>query len=309
MSADVVVRPYVPEDLPEILELMRLSLGETDILQRTPELFRWKHESNPFGPSIVFLATVDGRIVGLRTFMRWRLVREEGSVIECCRPVDTATHPDFQRRGIFSTLTTAAVEHARESGIHLIFNTPNERSRPGYLKLGWREVGGVPVLARVRPIRWLTRGEGPPRTSGTVDPRELEPRPRRGLHTPQSEQYLRWRFCEHPTVAYRAVAGRRGATVVRPDRRWGRLGVAVSDVFGPEPASAMRDAWRRMPGAYMVASFPRHTRERGAARRSGLLPVPWLRALTLVARPLVDLDFDVTDPDRWQLSLSDLELL
>ena len=46
-----------------------------------------------------------------------------------------------------------------------------------------------------------------------------------------------------------------------------------------------------------------------AAFRSGLVPIPGIHALTLVARPLTDLGFDVTSLDNWQLSLSDLELL
>jgi hypothetical protein len=48
-----------------------------------------------------------------------------------------------------------------------------------------------------------------------------------------------------------------------------------------------------------------------AALRSGLIPIPGIRALTLVARPIddIDIDIDVMSIDSWQLSLSDLELL
>src|SRR5207245_291635 len=37
-------------------------------------------------------------------------------------------------------------------GVELVFNTPNRQSLPGYLKMGWREVGRLP--AAVRPTRW-----------------------------------------------------------------------------------------------------------------------------------------------------------
>ena len=33
-----------------------------------------------------------------------------------------------------------------------MFNTPNDKSLPGYLKMGWQEVGRLPVV--VRPNRW-----------------------------------------------------------------------------------------------------------------------------------------------------------
>ena len=41
----------------------------------------------------------------------------------------------------------------------LIFNTPNEKSLPGYLKMGWTVVGHVPIYVRVRrPVRFVTPG-------------------------------------------------------------------------------------------------------------------------------------------------------
>ena len=42
----------------------------------------------------------NGRIVGVRAFMQWRWV-QEGKVYKALRAVDTATHPDYQGKGIF----------------------------------------------------------------------------------------------------------------------------------------------------------------------------------------------------------------
>jgi hypothetical protein len=58
-----------------------------------------------------------------------------------------------------------------------------------------------------------------------------------------------------------------------------------------------------------VASFAEGTPERKAVLRSGLVPVPWTRALTLYVHPLVDLPVEVTTLESWDLALSDLELL
>ena len=63
--------------------------------------------------------------------------------------MDTATHPDFQGKGIFTTLTLGAIPDLRDDGVDLVFNTPNDKSRPGYLKMGWSEVGRVPVGIRL----------------------------------------------------------------------------------------------------------------------------------------------------------------
>jgi hypothetical protein len=43
--------------------------------------------------------------------------------------------------------------------------------------------------------------------------------------------------------------------------------------------------------------------------RAGLMPVPGVRPLTLMARPLGELDVDVLDMSSWDLAVSDLELL
>ena len=64
---------------------------------------------------------------------------------------------------MFSRLTRAALD-ALDGQVDLVFNTPNGKSGPGYLKLGWREVGRVPVAVRVRrPLRLLTARRGPAR--------------------------------------------------------------------------------------------------------------------------------------------------
>ena len=104
----------------------------------------------------MLVAEADGRVVGLRAFMRWEFVAGRRR-FRAVRAVDTATHPDHQGRGIFSRLTLEALDGLR-SEADFIFNTPNEKSLPGYLKMGWQVVGRVPIRIRVRrPIRFATR--------------------------------------------------------------------------------------------------------------------------------------------------------
>ena len=107
------VVPYNPERKCEIVDLLNLALGQRPDFQRDVAYWEWKHEQNPFGKSIVLVAESDGRIVGIRSFLRWRLAIN-GQEIEAACPVDTVTHPDFQRRGIFRQLTMAASDEARE---------------------------------------------------------------------------------------------------------------------------------------------------------------------------------------------------
>ena len=73
------------------------------------------------------------------------------------RAVDTATHPEYQGRGIFTRLTHAALDELEREGVAFVFNTPNDQSRPGYLKMGWDVVGRLPVLVRPRSVRRALR--------------------------------------------------------------------------------------------------------------------------------------------------------
>jgi GNAT superfamily N-acetyltransferase len=152
MTTELEIRAGTAADTDRILELVRLSLGEGTI-PREREYWEWKHHRNPFGESPVLLAEAGGELVGLRVFMRWEW-DAGGERLRAVRAVDTATHPAWQGKGIFSRLTKRLLEEMRREGTHFVFNTPNEKSRPGYLKMGWGAVGRVNLWIRpLRPLR------------------------------------------------------------------------------------------------------------------------------------------------------------
>jgi predicted N-acetyltransferase YhbS len=311
VTSTVSVRPYKPTDLPAVLELLRSALGESDVNRRSPDLFSWKHIDNPFGPSIMLVAEDGAGIVGFRAFMRWELSTVDGAPIRCLRPVDTATHPRAQRRGIFRRLTNEAVEIARLEGVDLIFNTPNPMSKAGYLTMGWAEVGRVGVLLRTK--RGLLRGRkmGVPSVPGSFEwsDHPITDRAGLGLRTPRTTNYLGWRF-RHPFAGYRVAGTPDGLAVLRPNLRRGRRELVVSDLFGPAAGRSLRLAAKGSNADYLVGSFRAGSPERGQARAAGLINIPGVTALTLVARPLrPGLDWILTDLKAWDLALSDLELL
>ena len=226
---DIEIREFRSEDVDQILFVLRKALGETPLLKRTHQLWMWKHHDNPFGPSLVLVAQADDRIVGVRAMMRWDLRTPSGDILRCLRPVDTATDPDYARRGIFRSLTMAAIDTAKARDFDLIFNTPNESSGPGYQKMGWSRIAPIGVM--VRPL--LRSGstpapDRPPQPDDffsedlpTVDS-GLSDRDSSGLRTPRTKEYLLWRFASHPTVHYRLVEKNGSIAVVRPNIRSGR---------------------------------------------------------------------------------------
>lgn len=120
------------EDIDEINRLLGLSLGK----HHSNELFLWKHLENPFGKSLGLLALVDGKIVGVKMFMKWNLERD-GKTIKALRPVDTVIDQDYRGNGIFKKLTLIGLEKFK-ARYDIIFNTPNLNSLPGNLKMGWK---------------------------------------------------------------------------------------------------------------------------------------------------------------------------
>src|SRR4051812_40512985 len=114
--ADVALRLATTADFPAILALGQRTLGWLGDAPEA-EFFRWKHERNPFGPSPLWVAEDDGRIVGLRAFMRWELCTDRGEIRRAVRAVDTTTDPEYQGRGIFSALTLHALDAVRAEGV------------------------------------------------------------------------------------------------------------------------------------------------------------------------------------------------
>ncbi len=213
----------------------------------TPEYWNWKHSNNPFGVSAVLVAEQDGLLVGLRAFMRWDWQPGQQR-IHSVRAVDTATHPDFQGRGIFKRLTLQLREEVEREGVGFIYNTPNSKSRPGYLKMGWSDVGRPTLWVRpVQPWRlvksYLGKGlQGAEVSAPTVDAMPaaaaldlpgvselidaVAAERLAEFHTPVSARYLQWRYVEIPAIEYYALAagkGDEGALLIFRTRQRGAL--------------------------------------------------------------------------------------
>lgn len=197
----------------EVVELLKISLGENLIL-KSVDYWNWKHLYNPFGGSVVLLAKEADRITGVRAFMRWKWQYQYASV-PSVRAVDTATHPDHQGKGIFSALTMEAVKNCIESGDSFVFNTPNKKSRPGYLKMGWETAGKLPLSVKAGVLKPVFYDddiceEVYKHFSADVSVKSLGANWQLHdnlpvYHTPLNTEYLQWRYVDCPVARYGAI--------------------------------------------------------------------------------------------------------
>jgi GNAT superfamily N-acetyltransferase len=200
-------------DIPEIITLLKKSLGES-LLPKSEAYFIWKHYNNPFGESKILLAKESGKIIGVRAFMKWEWSNDE-QIFSAVRAVDTATDPEFQGKGIFRTLTMAAVESCKSEGISFVFNSPNQLSIKGYLKMGWYAIGKMPIL--LSPGSLLPKKFSEEKIDSIYDEynivNELEKlqsdwrlsEKNNIMYTPISHHYLKWRYLDCPVARYGAI--------------------------------------------------------------------------------------------------------
>jgi GNAT superfamily N-acetyltransferase len=257
------MRAATPADDNSVVALLSRTLGWSDD-DRHHQLFAWKHRKNPFGPSPGWVAEDGEGILGFRTFMRWRFRSDDGAVA-AVRAVDTATDPRAQGRGVFRALTMQAVRELTASGCDWVFNTPNNRSAPGYLSMGWQKVGRMPLS--IRPRTWSAF----PRLVGARQPAELwsapttagedvhsvlgdrqaveqlvdeTPREHR-LHTDWTVEYLTWRYTAGPVVYRAFLSGRDlrdGVIFFRLRRRGLATEAVIAEMLGPSSSKRNRGA-------------------------------------------------------------------
>lgn len=206
----MIIKISEVKDIPAIVDLLKLSLGQS-VVGKSADIWNFKHVANPFGLSHVLLAQENEIFVGVRAFMKWNW-QLGNDVWIAYRAVDTATHPDFQGKGFFKKLTLKALEDVQENQETFVFNTPNDKSRPGYLKMGWVIVDTLPI-AIVPTIMYIFLKKII--NTNQIETNRLEElceihnkvlSEKNIIFTPKSVSYLKWRFENNPMQKYKVVS-------------------------------------------------------------------------------------------------------
>ncbi len=310
------IREATEQDIPEIIEVLRASLGETSS-KKTEEVWRYKHIDNPFGRSLVLVAVENESIIGVRAFMRWNW-QKGNKIFSALRAVDTATHPGHQGKGIFKKLTLKALEIAKEQDHHFIFNTPNDQSLPGYLKMGWENAGKLFVrLTPVNPIKHL-KGKILIQKFEMIDDErgheELLSRYNNShqtednFFTPKSLEYLSWRYRNNPVQKYLLIGDKDFflAAYVKKQKYFNELRIAEHIFINKDGLDKIKTAVKRLGRVYTVHLISCS----GGLKISRIYisgnygPVFTVRNVRYEQEPFADL----LNMNNWAYSLGDLEL-
>lgn len=266
--------------------------------------FVWKHEVNPAGTSLGWVALGKTGVLGIRLFMHWKL-QVGTALIHAVRPVDTVTVPEARRQGVFRKLTEFAVAAVvANPQIDLIFNTPNENSRPGYARMGWTI---LPPLAHALQPSFYGR-------YGTIvqddfvfdafDSADLSPT---CWMTQSSANFMRWRYDSRSGVDYRwarlSAATTPNGVIYRVTTKWGIRLLVINELTG-----STNDCSVLLHSVARKEHTPALLLATGSGARNIIQGPRLRRGNSVVAvRPLRAHSPDPTRLESWALTLGDLE--
>jgi N-acetylglutamate synthase-like GNAT family acetyltransferase len=316
------IREATEKDIREIVSVLKASLGEKD-LSLSEEIWRYKHIDNPFGKSIVLIAEEEeqeqeNKIIGVRAFMRWQWCNGE-TMFSCFRAVDTATHPDYQGRGVFKQLTLKTLKLAKEEGAAFVFNTPNEKSRPGYLKMGWEVAGKLQVaISPAFNSFWKIKKEIPDyQINHQSSTRQIEDlcndwnSKLRGtnIYTKKSVDYLKWRYENNPLKSYEVLAASEFyiAGYIKKHNGIKELRIVECIYTGSDAERKTHETIRRWSfkfGAQVISFSPKLLKLKYPTIKGEFGPITTVRDLTLS----LDDKGIYSSTENWDYSLGDLEL-
>ncbi|EKU83201.1 GNAT superfamily N-acetyltransferase [Massilia sp. UYP32] len=113
----------------------------------TPEYLTWLYAANPDGPAVGMDAW-DGERLAAHYVCIPQRAWVEGREALVLLSLNTATHPDYQGKGLFTKLAAATFEAGAAAGFDGVYGVANANSTPGFVrKLGFQLVR--PLEARV----------------------------------------------------------------------------------------------------------------------------------------------------------------
>lgn len=189
--------------------LFRASFDDNPKL--TPDYIDWLYCKNPSGSVVGTDAFFDGKLVAHYATIPRNYRRGERR-FRAVLSVNTATHPEHQKRGLFKALATETYAAATRAGFDFVVGVANAQSTHGFLKnLNFRLLGNVRLAVLAKPA--------PPSPDS--------------LSVQLDAEWLKWRL-SNPTASY--FATRSGPNLVVKT-----IARSIPFVIGVVPGDLLKD--------------------------------------------------------------------
>lgn len=141
--------------LAQYSELFRVCFPGADHLREG--YLRWLYRENPSGPVIGYDAFVGERLAGHYVCVPADMFLF-GQRRRAMLSLNTATHPEFQGRGLFTELARRTYALGAEKGFSFVYGVANANSTPGFTrKLGFQLVSPLEAkisMGRLAKVDW-----------------------------------------------------------------------------------------------------------------------------------------------------------
>lgn len=203
------VAPYTPGDEGKILELFRLVYNR----EMTGDYWRWRFADNPAGSRMIDLCWDGSTLAGHYAVSPVKMVIN-GREYLTALSMTTMTHPDYRKKGIFTTLARSLYRRLENEGVVMIWGFPNNNSYHGFMtKLNWFPLARIPKLA----INRFQKGQLLPGRSRPeiIDVDRMDHRfdelwhqvDKSGVNmVVRDSRYLQWRYFDNPVNNYKIFA-------------------------------------------------------------------------------------------------------
>lgn len=120
--------------------------------------FKWKYLDNPSGEAIAFVAIHNNKIASFYGVIP-EIYVVGGERVTIYQSMDTMTHPDYQRMGLFNKLAKITYSYIKEHHLQLnLIGFPGETSYPGFIKkLNWHTLIELNYSFTLKPIYNIRR--------------------------------------------------------------------------------------------------------------------------------------------------------
>lgn len=123
----------------------------------TPDYLAWLYVANPDGKAVGFDAWDGERLAAHYVCVPAR-AWVEGSEVPVLLSLNTATHPEYQGKGLFTQLAAMTYEAGAAQGFDGVYGVANANSTPGFVrKLGFQLVRPLEARVGLGPLRHRAR--------------------------------------------------------------------------------------------------------------------------------------------------------